>query len=983
MHSIDEEIFSNVVRTARFYLRSTGTGPGPTSAVALDAAVLKATGQLLEDRGQEERQLYFREASRRIAEGLGVQIADEHVLSTGSRVEWYGEDRRSRRPLWDRYKRYLSQSLSFDDATVASIDRSSDRIVEQLGDPGSAEPFDRRGLVVGQVQSGKTTSYAALINKAIDAGYDTIIVLTGIHESLRVQTQRRIEECVSGHATESGAPGGMARGTPLPIADLPLAAETPTPHLYTTRASGGDFTSTARRYAGLARGPHIFVVKKNGPILRELLTHFRTRLYGRVTDPVTGTELIGSHSLLVVDDEADNASIDSNRPDPSDLDHGPTAINQAIRLLLMQFRRRAYVGYTATPYANILIHKDNETSEAGSDLFPEDFLVLLPAPSNYVGPSQFFGSALEQPEAGATGAVPPLLRHVKDCGVSADPEDWMPRGHKRTHDPGRKGATAIPRSLEDAVMAFVIGTSVRHLRGRSKSHNSMLVHVTRFTKVQEKVTAQVEGFVNKLAVALGGTDPTSELPGRFERLYQDDFVRTSSIVGGGQPGHLPVFPDLLASARKILEGIDCRTINSENEASLDYDQYPNGLNVICIGGDKLSRGLTLEGLTVSYFLRASKMYDTLMQMGRWFGYRPGYKDLCRLYLTPELQRWYVHVTRADEELRGEFVTLEEERRRPSDFGFRVRSHPVLTVTAPAKMAAAEEFRLNFGGRVSQTIHFFRDPVNLGRNAKATSVFLDRIAAYRSREELARRDTRTGQESGAQPLPGYLFTDVPQAEIRAFLGAFQFHPEARTVSAPQLLEFLRRLEAEKIRTSWSVVVASGGASATRERPFHPVAAGLEVLPVLRATKPQSDPAWTDTLRDDIITLGVLASPTDLIGDLRPAEVERLRSIPAGRVTVDVAEREHAARSRACKARDEDHCLLVIYAVQPTAQEADPSTGSERTRLIEFAPGSPLPIGLAIALPANTRMPSVTYVVNSVGVDELEQQLSEPAATEDGT
>src|SRR3569623_3598652 len=192
------------------------------------------------------------------------------------------------------------------------------------------------------------------------------------------------------------------------------------------------------------------------------------------------------------------------------------------------------------------------------------------------------------------------------------------------------------------------------------------------------------------------------------------------------------------------------TVNSEATTALDYDQYPNGLNVICVGGDKLSRGLTLEGLSVSYFLRASRMYDTLMQMGRWFGYRPGYKDLCRLYLTDELRRWYEHVTRADEELRGEFLTLQEERRKPSAIGLRVRTHPTLLVTAPGKMFAAQEFALNFGGRVSQTIQFFRDPDNLKYIARITSEFLEHIAVQKSPYQLVRRDPATGTPAGTQP-----------------------------------------------------------------------------------------------------------------------------------------------------------------------------------------------------------------------------------------
>jgi hypothetical protein len=367
------------------------------------------------------------------------------------------------------------------------------------------------------------------------------------------------------------------------------------------------------------------------------------------------------------------------------------------------------------------------------------------------------------------------------------------------------------------------------------------------------------------------------------------------------------------------------------------------------------------------------MYDTLMQMGRWFGYRPGYKDLCRLYLTDELRLWYQHITRADEELRGEFLTLQDDHRKPSDFGLRVRSHPTLLVTAPGKMFAAEEFALNFGGRVSQTIQFFRDPENLKHNARITSEFLDQIAGQKSPYPLVRRDPDTGEVAGKQPLSGHLYDDVPVAEIKAFLARFRFHPEARTVSAPQLLQFLERMSGSGVHTTWSVVVAGGSSGPSAREPVA-IAPGVFVVPVERATKPRSTPGWTDTAREETITIGALASPTDLIADLRDSEVARLATLPKGRLKVDPTEKEHAARSRVCRARDEDHCLLVLYAVHAVAVVHDPGTGKDVRHDVELAEGSALPIGLAIALPANDKVPPVSYLVNSVLIDELEEQYA---------
>jgi len=973
---IDEDTFANVVRTARFFIQKGLTATGqPVSLDALDLAVRRATGQLLEGSPQSEQNGYVYEAIRQIQDGLRVQIADETKLVAGPQVDWYEGDRKKSRPLWDRYRRFLAHELRMDDTTVASVDKASDRIVEQLGDPASPQPFDRRGLVVGQVQSGKTTSYAALINKSIDAGYQVVVVLTGVHESLRVQTQKRMEENVRGLATETGKPGGPAKSAPLRLAQIQAVASPP--HLFTTRAIGGDFSAGASLFANSVSGTHMFVVKKNVKILKELARHFDSPAYKKVQNAATGNQEIVERSLIVIDDEADNASVDVNKPDPKDKDHDPTAINRAIRRILVKFRQRAYVGYTATPYANILIHKDNATTAEGRDLFPEDFIVMLPAPSNYVGPAVFFGGATTSSAGDEPEISPPLLRYVDDCGCGNADGDWMPRGHKKHHVPREIPPDGIPTSLCDAVMAFVVATSVRHLRGWEKSHNSMLVHVSRFKQVQGQVREAVETFLYKLKGALADEAASPAIVNRFEEIYTKDFLPTTEQMDEREGGHMPSLAEVKNRARDVLDAIKVWTVNSEAETSLDYDGYPNGLNVICIGGDKLSRGLTLEGLTVSYFLRATRMYDTLMQMGRWFGYRPGYKDLCRLYLTRELSRWYQHVTRADEELRGEFLTLQDERRRPSEFGLRVRSHPSLLVTAPAKMASSEEFKLNFGGRVSQTIHFFRDPENLGHNARVTAEFLAQVKKCAGQEQQpVRRDPATGEATGKQPLPGYLLTGVTAEDVKAYLGRFRFHPEARSVSAPQLMEFLSRLQAENIDTRWSVFVASGPNLDDENAEKVCLADGFRVTPVQRVTKPPTLPAdvkWRPDLSGDTITLGVLASPTDLIADLRPSEVARLRSIPAGRAKIDATEGEHAARSRVCRARDDDHCLLVIYAVQPVIPRTGKEGPGDGREAVGLADGSSSPVGLAIALPASDRMPAVSYVVGSVLIDELERQF----------
>ena len=536
---------------------------------------------------------------------------------------------------------------------------------------------------------------------------------------------------------------------------------------------------------------------------------------------------------------------------------------------------------------------------------------MLPPPSNYVGPGIFFGAT---DTSGTQPDPPPLLRMVDDCGSTRDSSDWMPLAHDKQHVPQFEDQERIPDSLEEAVLSFLVSASVRKLRGWAKTHNSMLIHVSRFKSVQRRVAGQVETFLYALKGELDGVSKENGYIPRLRDLYSEDYLLTADRLPAEECGAYPEFELVRVAIRDLLDDVELRVVNSEAQTELDYDEHPNGLSVICVGGDKLSRGLTLEGLCVSYFLRSTRMYDTLMQMGRWFGYRPGYKDLCRLYLTSDLAKWYAHVTQADEELRAEFQVLEDENARPSDFGLRVKSHPTLMVTAPAKMNSADEFDLDFGGRVSQTIHFFRDANRLNANALHTSTFLEGIAPYRAdSSRLVRRDPKTGAPQANQPLPGFLFEQVPITAIISYLRRYRFHEEARRIAGEQLLEFLSGAQSAGAVPYWSVLVASRGGVESDRGSAVELAPGMDVLPIERAVKLEVQPEWDASLRDDPIVLGVLSSPTDLIADLRPEEVERYSKMPLK--GSDGAEQERVARNRACRSRDESRGLLVIYAIRP--------------------------------------------------------------------
>ena len=966
MTQFDDERLSQIVRTVRYWIDQEPHVPGSAlSPEEIRRHVDRAVPLFVANAAELADYRY--EATRHVSAGMRVQIAPVHSIQGEKRVDWYFGARLENRTFWERYRRYLAYEQTHDATTIASIDRCSDRIVSLMGDPATTDPFDRRGLVVGQVQSGKTTSYAAVINKCIDAGYRIIIVLSGIQEGLRVQTQKRIEETVRGLSTETRNGGGRDRDRELPLSGI-RAVPNP-PQLLTTRSFGGDFAKDARHYATAADRTVVFVVKKNVKVLQHVRSFLRNaEAFQRVRDAESGRDEIVDRPALVIDDEADNASVDTRRPDHSDKDHDPSAVNREIRKLLLLFRQRAYVGYTATPYANILIHKDNEAKDVGPDLFPRDFIVMLPSPSNYVGPSTFFGGSHSEAEADA----PPLLRSVTDCGITVTEEDWMPLGHDKHHVPRYQGKNALPESLEDAVMVFLIAAALRGIRGKPKAHNSMLVHVSRFKSVQKRVSGQIDQFRYELKGEFDGISNSRQLVERLRQLYADDLLVTASKMKPDDAGPFADVSTVVDCVRQILDRIEIRVVNSESDTDLDYDEHPDGLTVICVGGDKLSRGLTLEGLSVSFFLRATRMYDTLMQMGRWFGYRPGYKDLCRLFLTDELQTWYEHISRADEELRAEFLELEAINSRPLDFGLRVRSHPSIQVTAPAKMSAAEELDLDFGGRVTQTLMFHRDRAQRAENHGIVRNFLDSIEDMRSKGDdgPVRRNPKTGASAPNQPLPGALYHQVPIEALRKFLAAFTFHPEARRVSGPRLLEYLEHAARVRSLSTWSVLVASAG---TLSDDSVSLTDSIRVIPVRRATKPQA-PLDCSGPSDAALTIGVLSSPVDLIADFRPDEVDRFTKLPSGAaVPENSAEGERVQRNNACIARSTDHGLLVIYVVRPTTRihREHKEKGASPVILEE---GALPPIGLALALPRDSKVPRVKYLANSVYLDALEAQYA---------
>lgn len=667
--------------------------------------------------------------------------------------------------FWNRYISYLQKKIAPD--TINKLDNLTDDILDRIANPSTPGAWDKRGMVVGQVQSGKTSNYTGLINKAADAGYKLIIVLAGMHDSLRSQTQIRIDEGFLGFNSQRslqysntnkigvGFYNPLDNKTNQPI-DLPANALTSS-HL------NGDFSRKVAQSAGIhlrSSDPIVAVVKKNGSILKNLISWLA--VWG--DKQPDGKIIIRNVPFLLIDDEADNASINVSKEKVS-------AINGCIRALLSLFEQSAYVGYTATPFANIFIPileehsfkgidltiKDYEFT-VGQDLFPKDFVINIPAPSNYIGPAKVFGlSALSSMDADETPL--PLIRLVKDyeafnasnaqeqmqnliAGVENEfalTKSFVPDKHKK-NDPL---PDELPNSLKFAIKCFILSAAARRVRKQITVHNSMLIHISRFIVWQDRIATLVDAelkFYQKQIEMKSGN-----LIKELEVIWKKEFVPTTAKVINEK--HIYTDPEITVIEWKELEAeiypaiskMEVRAVHGDknvaglthhNISPLDYffsEQQGKFLSVIAVGGDKLSRGLTLEGLTVSYYLRASKMYDTLMQMGRWFGYRPGYVDLCRIFTSDELTRWYKHITIASEEMRRDFDYMFLLKKTPKEFGLKVRTHPgVLKITAANKFRYKKIMYLSYSGELEQTYQFKIDNGKFKRNFEAANDLLSSL-----------------------------------------------------------------------------------------------------------------------------------------------------------------------------------------------------------------------------------------------------------------
>lgn len=665
--------------------------------------------------------------------------------------------------FWGRYKQLLIRQ-GWPIPVITTLDKVTDEVLDLMGNPSQSGAWRRRGLVMGDVQSGKTATYTALACKAADAGYRLVILLTGTLESLRRQTQERLDAGFVG-LDSSGllAPRERSRRE-VGVGEIDRERMA---IVFTSRTR--DFNSDLVNQLNLRiqdqTAPILLVVKKNTRILENLtswLANYNAGANGLIDIP-----------MLLIDDEADNASINTN---PGN--RNPTAVNDAIRSLLSLFTRASYVGFTATPFANIFIDPDLDEEMESQDLFPRDFIYALKPPTNYVGAKTIFGAEEESH----------CLKSIEDA------EHVFLSGQRRAYP-----VEDLPESLREALRTFILTNAIRDLRRQGATHRSMLVNVSQFTDVQDAVALLLEQELRQVQQDIRN----------YSRLPEEQALRNSSLAalhrtwlrefGHITPGWGAVQVALVDAALPIV----VQAVNQKSgRGGLDFAAHQHsGLRVIAVGGNSLSRGITLEGLCTSYFFRTTQMYDTLLQMGRWFGYRDGYEDLCRIWMADEAIGWYSHITAASEELRNLIQDMSDLRLTPKDFGLKVRAHPeALLITARNKMRTAQEIErvisISEQGREMSQLRLGRDHIRA--NILAAQRFIRGLA-------------EAGIQQQVSPWGHIAWYSVPKHHISSLLRDFISHPMDMFFQRDFLASFLEVSE-EKCLDTWDVVIPQGKADA---------------------------------------------------------------------------------------------------------------------------------------------------------------------------
>ena len=716
------------------------------------------------------------------------------------RPTWVTKAVKANRYYWPLLREQLERRLPA--PVVDAIDRDSERVLERLHDPQDVADWQCRGLVSGQVQSGKTTNYSSLICKAADAGYRMIVVFSGILNDLRTQTQIRLDEDFTGvhqYCDSIEHPSEERCGVGLSLKyDLARAPNTGT---------WVDQDFLFRPPAKAERLPWLFVVKKNTTVFRNLTAWLANKVSDKQNWP-----------LLVIDDEADQASVNTSRSESV-----CTTTNRCIRELLALFPRSAFVGYTATPFANLFISSTAETKKLGKDLFPRDFILRLNPAPNYFGSRDFFG---DQEDNGLELLIPFERSHA---------DAWLVKKGRHfvvTDD--------FPSEAEICIRQFLFATALRIWRQRRiwnrpgwneteepVLESSMLVHVSWLVRQQRKVAQQFSDAIEAMRAAWTFLDEEDrareekdvEAMLGAQRAVTERLARLRRMRDLSMNWELPdAAAEIFPLMHQVLSDLSVIVLNGEDgqatalSAEGGLGDHVHARASIIIGGNKLSRGLTIPGLCVSMSLRTSTMYDTLLQMGRWFGYRDGYVDLCRICTTPSIISNFQAITEACQDFERQVDEMNTRQRTPENYRLAILKHPGLLITARNKMRSADEAVISFSGRIAEQRVFDLDDGLLQRNAVAAERLIARAAAagrlvYASdgfeQPENAEEPNLLGAEE-SRPS-GRLWRGVPADDVLAFLKEYSGQTGGPSVEQQGVADYIGRMAAKGELVRWNVFV----------------------------------------------------------------------------------------------------------------------------------------------------------------------------------
>lgn len=815
---------------------------------------------------------------------MGTMIVNEQC------VPWFKDFKNSNENLYfDRYKEYLKKEKGYNTKSLNTLDNDIlDEIMDYLGDPRLASFPPKRGLVMGDVQSGKTSTYIGLICKAADAGYKAIIVLTGTVESLRQQTQRRLDEGFIGFDSDH------MDNQDIDSHWIGVGKYKKKRGIVLTSKSS-DFVSSTAKNLGFSLNSFndtvLFVIKKNVSVLKKLNKWLRD-LNGNSNDGKI------DYPLLIIDDEADNASVNTNK----DEDLNPTKINGHIRDLLGMFTRNNYIGFTATPFANVFINPD-----ISEDLFPKDFVYSLKSPSEYIGPNRIFS---------IDGEYKYQVLTNNDC------EEVLPIQHKNYHS-----FTDIPETLKTALHAFMITNAIRDLRKHANSHRAMLINISRFVDTQKTIKDVIEKYVDYIIVQY------RLYANEYQEIFSSEIEFTKKTFNDEFNNSGFSWFDILENLYDSNHNIECKYVNSESPM-INYDDYRNGARLIIIGGLSLSRGLTLEGLCISYLYRNSQVYDVLLQMGRWFGYRKGYEDLFRIWLPNHLIEWYEVISESIEELKIDLERMKELNQKPSEFGIRIRSDKTaLKITANNKM---------------RTAHEIQETVSLFGNWEDTGIIHKDILTNRENYNNINSILLELTEIGYKPKRDFdeklVWKDIPKRYITSLISNFKVDLLNYTFDKNGLVEFIDSYQSRELDV-FDIAVIEGDKENGIKRKFF----GQEVA----LSEKQFDITET-SIRINKSKMN-LVNPVDTSYGLSYEQKKKAEELHKKLTLLENPNKDpkkiYPSAKTYLRIKDRNP-LLMIYLVDLKYSEDDNDYEIKKALKNNFTNENIVPVGIAIAIPKFT-------------------------------